>query len=77
MSWETDTIEPATVKAHGQTFEKETGTDFVDAVREVANELGINKFDVKLNGEFVEPAEAPNELSSGDTVVIEPTKGAR
>lgn len=77
MSWDTNESTNPVIKCQGESIEQEIGDVFADAVRGVANDLGVQKFDVKLNGEAVEPSTAPDELSDGDEVVIEPTKGCR
>jgi len=54
----------------GWTEEVDPGTNFREAVTGAAKRDGLKTFRVILNGEVIEPGDAPETLKAGDTVEI-------
>ena len=48
------------------------GTNFVDAVSQVARNLHLASAHIKVNGEEVTPANAPSVVEDGDQISLEP-----
>ena len=69
MAWTTEQ-KAKIVHMDGWTEEVEPGANFREAVVRAAKQDGLKTFRVILNGEAVEPGDAPETLKAGDEVQI-------
>ena len=59
-----------TMTVNGEYFEVEEGDDFVEIVKAAAREFNLSKFRVILDGEEIDPMEAPEIIEAGMVIEI-------
>lgn len=72
----TSETESTTLTVNGSTSSVEPGSDFKQAVIGAARDAGLGKFRVFLDGEEIDPADAPATIEEGMAVEIKPYEEA-
>lgn len=60
------------IHVNGSFIQVEPGESFVDAVKNIASDAGLGKFRVRLNGEEIQPGDAPESFNEGTKVELHP-----
>lgn len=58
------------VLVNGSMIEATPGDNLPEKVVQIARQSGFGKFNVRLNGNSIDPSEAPSEFRPGDVVEI-------
>ena len=60
------------IRVNGSNIEVDPGSSFIDVVKSTAQNAGLGKFRVFLNGVEIRPSEAPEVIAEGDHVELRP-----
>ena len=70
--WTTQESRNAVVEMYSESREITPGTPFKQTITEMGREAGLKEMKVYLNGEELNPANAPATFRAGDVVKIRP-----
>jgi hypothetical protein len=67
---EVEEVAAPIMTVNGNDFEVEDGDDFVETVKSAAREFNLSKFRVIVDGEEINPMDAPEAIENGMIVEI-------
>jgi hypothetical protein len=67
---EVDEVAAPIMTVNGNDFEVEDGDDFVETVKSAARDFNLSKFRVIVDGEEIDPMDAPETIENGMVIEI-------